>query len=119
MQPHHFLLVSKHEALAQVLGDALGSQTNLSVADSSEGAVRFLKQDRCEAVLLDGRNEAFCSNIRTEWKGPIVLLVSRDSRNTILPGYDDGADLHISLPCDTRELVARVQSVVRRSAPCS
>jgi DNA-binding response OmpR family regulator len=114
MPAHHFLLVSPHQPLTQVLGDTLGLHHKLSIADSAEHAVHVLHQDHCEAVLLDARSLDFCPSIRTKWDGPIILLVPPDSKDTILPGYGSGVDMHVCVPCDTRELVARVESVMRR-----
>ncbi len=116
MPTHHYLLVSQHPALAQVVGDAFGRQHSFTVADTSERALHALRDDSCcEAVLLDARDVAFCSPIRTEWDGPIVLIVPSEDRNIVLFGYQCGADSHVIIPCDPRELVARVHSVVRRS----
>lgn len=117
MPSHHYLLVSHHLALAQVVGDAFGRQHRFSIAETPERAFYLMDQETWEAVLLDARDLDFCPSIRTHWKGPLVLLVSNESKQSVLPGYEYGADLHVMLPCDSRELVARVSSVVRRSVP--
>ena len=115
MQTHHFMIVSRHSALAEIVGDALGQGLHLSFANSSEEAVSLLRKQDCEAVLLDARSVADCSEIRTEWDGPIVLLVPRGTKSAVVTGYDCGVDAHVPIPCDTRELVARVKSVMRRT----
>ncbi|MBI4790156.1 MAG: hypothetical protein HY782_24235 [Chloroflexi bacterium] len=115
MQPHRFLLISQHPALAELVGDALGQELRITFANSSAEAVNLLRKQDCEAVLLDARSFHDCSEIRTEWDGPIVLLVPRGAKHTVLSGYDGGADAHVPIPCDARELLARVKSVMRRT----
>lgn len=118
MKPRHYLLVSNYDSLAQYFGDVLDHhRCQLMVAESPDEAVRVLERDLCDAVLLDARDLALCESIRSRWRGPIVLLVPTNSRNAVLHGYQSGADLHIPIPCDSRELVARVDAVARRS-PC-
>ena len=116
IKPRHYLLVSNYNSLAQYVGDVLDNHRyELKFADNSAEAVRMLERDVCDAVLLDARDLALCEPIRIHWRGPIVLLVPTDSRSVVLRGYQSGADMHIPIPCDSRELVARVDAVARRS----
>lgn len=116
MEAATLLLVSHHAALAQVVGGVFANQHyRLYVADDPDEAVRLLERDHCAAVLLDARDLSLCPTLRTRWSGPIVLLVSPEAKGTILRGYQCGADSHISIPCDARELIARVQAVTRRN----
>ena len=116
MKPRQYLLVSNYNSLAQYVGDVLDHHRyELTLADNSDEAVRVLKKEPCDAVLLDARDLSLCKSIRSQWRGPIVLLVPTDSRSAVLRGYQSGADMHIPIPCDSRELVARVDALARRN----
>jgi two-component system response regulator CpxR len=116
MAQGNYLLVSRNDTLVQVMDHVVGSRLGcLSTAQDSDEASRFLESARCEAVFVDATQVASCQPIRSRWHGPIVLLVSTEAKSATLHGYQNGADLAIPLPCDFRELVARVQALTRRS----
>lgn len=53
------------------------------------------------------------SNIDT-YHVPVIIVSSRSSEDDIVSGLDSGADDYLTKPFSTRELVARVRSVIRR-----
>lgn len=48
---------------------------------------------------------------------PIILLTARSEENDRVAGLDAGADDYISKPFSTKELLARIRAVLRRSTP--
>lgn len=50
---------------------------------------------------------------------PIIMLTARAEERDKLQGLDGGADDYITKPFSARELVARINAVLRRSAPAS
>lgn len=56
-----------------------------------------------------------CKEIRKESKIPIVMLTAKSEEEDELLGFDLGADEYISKPFSPRILVARVDSLLRRS----
>ncbi len=116
MSQGNYLLVSRNDTLVQVMDHVVGSRLgSLSTVHDSDEAFRFLESDRCEAVFVDANQVSLCQPIRSRWHGPIVLLVSNEVKSATLRGYQSGADLAIPVPCDSREFVARVQALTRRS----
>ncbi len=116
MPQSNYLLVSRSETLVQALGHVVGNRLgNLSTAQSSDEAFHHLERGELAAVFVDARDVSLCQPIRSRWRGPIVLLVHDDSKSAALHGYQSGADLAIPIPCDSRELVARVQALTRRN----
>jgi two-component system response regulator RegX3 len=66
-------------------------------------------------VILPGRDGFdICREIRTRGDVPVVMLTARDQVSDRLRGFDIGADDYVTKPFNTRELVARVHSVLRR-----
>ncbi len=117
MAQSNYLLVSKNDTLVQAVGHVVNSRLgNFATALNSDEAVRILEQEACAAVFVDARDISQCQPIRLRWRGPIVLLVPGEAKSVTLRGYQNGADLAIAVPCDSRELVARVQALTRRAA---
>jgi DNA-binding response OmpR family regulator len=57
-----------------------------------------------------------CSNVRKESAVPIIMVTARVEEDDRLTGLDLGADDYVSKPFSPRELVARVNAVLRRSS---
>jgi len=56
-----------------------------------------------------------CRNVREESEVPIIMVTARVEENDRLTGLDLGADDYVSKPFSPRELVARVNAVLRRT----
>jgi DNA-binding response OmpR family regulator len=57
---------------------------------------------------------AICKHIRSQSDIPIILLTVRGEENDIVHGLEAGADDYILKPFSPRQLVARLQAVMRR-----
>jgi two-component system response regulator MtrA len=55
-----------------------------------------------------------CERIRDRSDVPIVILTSRDGTDDVVHGFELGADDYITKPFKTAELMARVESILRR-----
>jgi DNA-binding response OmpR family regulator len=58
-----------------------------------------------------------CRRVRKTSDVPILMLTARDEDVDKIIGLEVGADDYLTKPFNPRELVARVKSVLRRSAP--
>ena len=120
------LIVDDDRTLADLLAFTLrraGFEPTL--AYDAPGAVKKVEQDTFDVIVLDvnlpGTSSlpngfAVCSAIRQFSDTPIILLTVRDDEEDILHGLEIGADDYIFKPFSPRQLVARIQAVVRRSA---
>src|SRR5215471_8076647 len=63
--------------------------------------------------LMSGTD--LCSRLRAESEVPIIMLTARTTEQDKLQGLAIGADDYITKPFSPRELVARVQTVLRRT----
>ena len=84
----------------------------------SEGLAR-LKQGGVDAAILDVMlpemdGFALCRAIRKDSDIPIVMLTARGEVMDRVVGLELGADDYVPKPFEPRELVARVQTVLRR-----
>jgi OmpR family response regulator RpaB len=84
----------------------------------SEGLAR-LRQGRLDAVILDVMlpemdGFALCRVIRKESDIPVIMLTARGEVMDRIVGLELGADDYLPKPFEPRELVARLQTVLRR-----
>jgi DNA-binding response OmpR family regulator len=67
--------------------------------------------------LPDGDGVELCRRIRKSSDVPILMLTARNEDVDKIIGLEVGADDYMTKPFNPRELVARVKSVLRRTAP--
>lgn len=93
------------------------------MAGDAASALRCWREDQPDLIILDinlpGTAQikdgfAICQHIRRESDVPIILLTVRGEENDIVHGLEAGADDYILKPFSPRQLVARVQAVMRR-----
>lgn len=93
-------------------------------AHDGESGLRRLAATRHDLVLLDvmlpGRDGfSLCREIRRSNRIPIIMLTARGDVVDRVAGLELGADDYISKPFEPRELVARIQTVLRRTEPAA
>ena len=70
-----------------------------------------------DVMLPDGDGMALCAQVRTSHPDlPVILLTARSEEIDRIAGLTAGADDYVVKPFSPRELVLRIQSVLRRSA---
>ncbi|UQZ33437.1 DNA-binding response regulator [Paenibacillus sp. PK3_47] len=91
-------------------------------ADGYEGMETFDKLDPCfvilDLVLPYKSGEELCRWIRTDRKSdiPIMMLTAKAAEEDRIQGLQLGADDYVTKPFSPREVVARVEAVLRRTA---
>lgn len=106
------------DVVARYLADAGFTVETLGDGDA---AIRHLKQQTPDLVVLDvmlpGSNGIeVLREVRRLSDVPIILLTARADEADRIGGLESGADDYVVKPFSPRELVARVRSVLRRSA---
>jgi DNA-binding response OmpR family regulator len=93
------------------------------MANDATSTIRRWTEDRPDLVILDinlpgapGLQNGFdiCRRIRSESDVPIILLTVRGEENDIVHGLEVGADDYVLKPFSPRQLIARIQAVLRR-----
>ena len=93
--------------------------TVFTAADGGAGLEKFraLKPDLVLLDLmmpvLDGRT--LCRMIRSESDTPIIMLTAKSELDDKVLGLKSGADDYITKPFEMREVLARIEAVLRRS----
>ncbi|WP_020410079.1 response regulator transcription factor [Hahella ganghwensis] len=119
------LLIDDDINLAKLLGHYLESyQWQLRHAAAPSEAYAQLKEHQPDAIILDimlPEEDGFqvCRRIREKWDIPIIMLTARGDVTDRVVGLELGADDYLPKPFEPRELVARIQTIVRRLGKAS
>ncbi len=117
------LLIDDDEALGAPLRAYLArSGFELVHATRPSAGLALLRQGGFDAAILDvmmPEMDGFelCRTIRKESSLPIVMLTARGDVMDRVVGLELGADDYLPKPFEPRELLARLQTVLRRVAP--
>ncbi len=93
----------------------------LTTATTAAEGRRILERDRPDLIILDVMlpdkdGLTVCREIRADFDVPIVMLTARGEVADRVVGLELGADDYVPKPFEPRELVARIDSVLRRAA---
>jgi len=91
------------------------------VADDGESALRLFADQEPDLILLDIMMPIMdgyevCQRIREYSQTPIIMVTAKDNEEEKVKGLNAGADDYITKPFSSRELVARVKAVLRRTS---
>src|SRR5450759_4811529 len=121
VHPHGpvILLVDDNPQNLQVLGKLLQEEKyEIEFAVNGEATLEWLKNKQFDLILLDlnmpGMNGfEVCKRIRSDngmYEVPIIFLSAESERESILKGFEVGAQDYVTKPFDSRELLARVKT---------
>ena len=120
--PTRLLLVDDEAALREPLAEYLTRQGfSVTQAASAAQARSLIKAELPELVLLDimmpGEDGlSLCRHLADAHAIPTILLTAKGEATDRIVGLEIGADDYVVKPFEPRELVARIRSVLRRSA---
>ena len=88
-------------------------------ADGGQGVSKF-RSIKPDLVLLDLMlpvmdGWAVCRTIRAESQIPIIMLTAKGETSDKVAGLKGGADDYITKPFEMKEVLARIEAVLRRS----
>ncbi len=121
------LLVEDDTDIIENLDELLKAEGfEVSAAQTQTEALGLIAKNKFDIALLDinlpdGSGYAVCSAIKAdEAKNlnagtPVIFITAYDDETTAVTGLDMGADDYITKPFRPKELVSRINSVLRRS----
>jgi two-component system, OmpR family, response regulator len=116
------LLVDDEAALREVLADYLTRQGFVvTQAGNAADARARIAADSFDLVLLDimmpGEDGlSLCRHVAEARNLPVIFITAKGESTDRIVGLEIGGDDYVVKPFDPRELVARIRSVLRRSA---
>lgn len=117
----HILIVDDNKEILDLVSRFLAKDGyRVSTAVNGREMKKLLANARVDLILLDvmlpGEDGlTLCRDIRSESNIPIIMLTAKGEEIDRVIGLEMGADDYIPKPFGTRELLARIKAVLRRS----
>ncbi|MGH8792062.1 MAG: response regulator transcription factor [Stackebrandtia sp.] len=121
LPPGHVLVVDDDPTVAEVVeGYLVRAGCQVARAEDGPAALAHADADWPDLVVLDLMLPGMdglevCRRLRDKGPVPVIMLTARGDTDDRVLGLEVGADDYVTKPFSPRELVLRVQSVLRRS----
>jgi DNA-binding response OmpR family regulator len=94
---------------------------NMLTAGTGADALAVFERETVDLVLLDLMlpdisGEDVCRRIRLKSRVPVIMLTAKVAEDEIVEGLSAGADGYITKPFGLKELLARIEALLRRTA---
>ncbi len=122
---YRLLMIDDDASLGELLVDYVERFGHkLTAATTAAEGRHLLRRDDPDLLILDvmlpdADGMKLCQTIRSESDIPIVMLTARGGVPDRVLGLEFGADDYVPKPFEPRELVARVETLMRRSRETS
>ncbi|NGO69196.1 response regulator transcription factor [Streptomyces boncukensis] len=122
-EPGRVLVVEDDPTVAEVVAGYLGrAGYTVDRADTGPEALERVAAQWPDLVVLDLMLPGMdglevCRRMRDRGPVPVIMLTARGDEDDRVLGLEVGADDYVTKPFSPRELVLRVESVLRRSRP--
>jgi len=116
------LVVDDEPKITEVVSSYLRKAGYLPLtAAGGEEALQVFEKERPDLVILDlmlpdFSGEDVCRKLRARSRVPIIMLTAKVEDSDAVKGLQLGADDYVTKPFSPRQLIARVQAVLRRAA---
>jgi two-component system KDP operon response regulator KdpE len=122
MTQTRILVVDDEPKLVHLMREVLAA-TDFAVLSTGrgEGAIEMVALERPDLVLLDivlsGTIDGYevARRVREFSDVPIIMLTAKARESDLLRGFDSGADDYLTKPFSSKELLARVRAVLKRT----
>jgi two-component system OmpR family response regulator len=117
----HILVVDDDAQIRQLVAKLLrGHGHRVSLAQDGREMWRVLEAAAVDLVILDvmlpgGSGLDLCRALRARSRLPIIMLTALGSDTDRIVGLEIGADDYLAKPFNPRELLARINAVLRRT----
>ncbi|MGY8706555.1 response regulator [Bradyrhizobium sp. 18BD] len=118
----NILIVEDDQPTRDLIARYLGEHSfAVSAATNGKEMDRHLSQNRADLIVLDlmlpGEDGlSLCRRLRMESTMPIIILTAKGEDLDRILGLEMGADDYLPKPFNPRELLARINAVLRRQA---
>ncbi len=117
----HILVVDDNREIRDLLTRSL-TKDGLRVSTASDGKAmrKVLGESKIDLIVLDlmlpGEDGlTLCRQLRAESAIPVIMLTAKGEEIDRVIGLEMGADDYVAKPFSSRELLARIKAVLRRS----
>jgi DNA-binding response OmpR family regulator len=123
IQSQHIFIVDDEAPAREMVGDYLKMHGfAVTLCDGGKSLRAAIEVNVPDLVVLDLNMPeedglSIIRDLKSRINVPVIMLTATASPIDRVVGLELGADDYIAKPCELRELMARVRSVLRRSAP--
>jgi len=123
MMPPHLLVIDDDTRIRSLLSKFLGQHGfRVTVASEAKAARRKLEGLDFDLLIVDvmmpGENGiSLTRSLRESKEVPILMLTALSETANRIDGLEAGADDYLPKPFDPRELLLRINAILRRGAP--
>lgn len=114
------LLVEDNESILKGLTYSLEQEKfEVDVSKNVHNAKEKLDSNEYDLIILDimlpdGNGFELCKYIKEQKDTPIIILTAKDEEQDVVQGFNLGADDYVIKPFRTRELISRINNILRR-----
>ncbi|MHB0771118.1 response regulator [Bradyrhizobium sp. 5.13L] len=122
-QSQHIMIVDDEAPAREMVGDYLKMHGfTVTLCDGGKSLRAAIQGSMPDLVVLDLNMPAedglsIIRDLKSRINVPVIMLTATASPIDRVVGLELGADDYVAKPCELRELMARIRSVLRRSAP--
>ena len=122
-QSPHIFIVDDEAPAREMVGDYLKMHGfTVTLCDGGKSLRAAIEVSAPDLVVLDLNMPeedglSIIRDLKSRMNVPVIMLTATASPIDRVVGLELGADDYIAKPCELRELMARVRSVLRRSGP--
>ncbi len=121
-QAQHIVVVDDEQPAREMVGDYLSMHGfTVGLCDGAASLRRSIAEKVPDLIVLDLNMPeedglSIIRDLKQRTSIPIIMLTATASAIDRVVGLELGADDYLAKPCELRELLARIRSVLRRSA---
>jgi two-component system OmpR family response regulator len=121
-QAQHIVVVDDEQPAREMVGDYLRMHGfSVSLCDGGASLRKAIAQQVPDLIVLDLNMPeedglSIIRDLNQRTSVPIIMLTATASAIDRVVGLELGADDYLAKPCELRELLARIRSVLRRSS---
>jgi two-component system, OmpR family, response regulator len=122
-QSPHIIIVDDEAPAREMVGDYLKMHGfGVTLCDGGKSLRNVIENSHPDLVVLDLNMPeedglSIIRDLKSRMNVPVIMLTATASPIDRVVGLELGADDYVAKPCELRELMARIRSVLRRSAP--
>ena len=122
-QPPHIIIVDDEAPAREMVGDYLRMHGfGVTLCDGGKSLRGAIAGGMPDLVVLDLNMPeedglSIIRDLKSRSDVPVIMLTATASPIDRVVGLELGADDYLAKPCELRELMARIRSVLRRSTP--
>jgi DNA-binding response OmpR family regulator len=119
----HIVVVDDELPAREMVGDYLRMHGfSVTLCDGGKSLRQAIERQSADLVVLDLNMPqedglSIIRDLKQRSNIPVIMLTATASPIDRVVGLELGADDYLAKPCELRELLARIRSVLRRSAP--